>query len=147
MKTVCFRPGCITGKNHAGAELHGFLSYVAKCVREGITYKIFGNGKNVRDQIHASDLANAFWYFVQNPKIAAVYNIGGGPERAVSVTEAIALFMKAYNRPYGEKPNIEIHQARKGDRLYDIHDVSKFRKDYPEWDYKSSLQDIIKDLV
>jgi len=147
MKTVCFRPGCITGKNHAGAELHGFLSYVAKCVREGITYKIFGNGKNVRDQIHASDLANAFWYFVQNPKIAAVYNIGGGPERAVSVTEAIALFMKAYNRPYGEKPNIEIHQARKGDRLYDIHDVSKFRKDYPEWDYKYSLQDIIKDLV
>lgn len=143
LKTGIFRPGCITGKNHAGAELHGFLAYVAKCVKEGISYKIFGDGSNVRDQIHSSDLANVFWNFIQNPKIAAVYNIGGGPERAVSVLSSIELLEKET----GKKCTYSFHEARKGDRLYDIHDVSKFRRDYPEWDYKYSLQDIIKDLV
>ena len=76
MKTVCFRLGCITGRRHKGAELHGFLSYLVKCIKEGIPYKIFGfKGKQVRDQIHSYDLVNAFWHFIQNPKIAAVYNI------------------------------------------------------------------------
>lgn len=143
MKTACFRPGCITGKNHAGAELHGFLAYVAKCVKEGIPYKIFGNGKNVRDQIHANDLASAFFEFIENPKVAAVYNMGGGPERSISVLEAL----KVLEEETGKKAHFSFYEARKGDRLYDIHDVSKFRNDYPEWKYRYSLQDIIKDLV
>jgi len=143
MKTACFRPGCITGKNHEGAEQHGFLAYLAKCIREGKIYKIFGfKGKQVRDQIHANDLANAFYHFIQNPKVAAVYNIGGGPERSVSVLEAISLIEKEM----GKKATYELHDGRKGDRQWDVHDVSKFRTDYPDWDYKYSLQDIIKDV-
>lgn len=144
MKTVCFRLGCITGKNHKGAELHGFLAYLARCIKEGITYKIFGyKGKQVRDQIHAYDLVNAMWHFIQNPRIGAVYNMGGGEERSVSILEAIDLIEKET----GNKAKVEyIEQERKGDRIWDIHDVSKFKKDYPEWDYKYSLSDIIKDL-
>lgn len=142
MKTGIFRPGCITGKNHEGAELHGFLAYLAKCIRTGTTYKIFGNGKNVRDQIHADDLAQAFLVFAKNPKVAAVYNMGGGPERAVSVLEAGELISKEVGKPF----LYEFHEARRGDRLYDIHDITKFKTDFPEWGYKYSLADIIKDV-
>lgn len=144
MKTVCFRCGCITGSRHAGAELHGFLAYLAKCIRDKIEYKIFGyKGKQVRDQIHAYDLVNAFWHFIQNPKVAAVYNMGGGPERSVSVLEAIDMLEKET----GNEGNITyIDEPRKGDRIWDVHDVSKFRADYPDWDYKYSLKDIIKEL-
>lgn len=142
MKTACFRPGCITGKNHEGAELHGFLAYLAKCIKNGTTYKIFGRGKNVRDQIHASDLASALHGFIEAPKSGAVYNIGGGPERSISVIEAGEALSKSIGKPFLH----EFHEPRKGDRLWDVHDVSKFRKDYPEWDYKYSLQDIIKEL-
>lgn len=142
MKTACFRLGCITGKNHEGAEYHGFLAYLAKCIKNGKTYKIFGNGKNVRDQIHSSDLATVFFEFINAPKSAAVYNMGGGPERSVSVLEAGELLSKAIGKPFV----FEFAEARKGDRLWDIHDISKFRKDYPGWDYKYSLQDIIKDV-
>lgn len=144
MKTACFRPGCITGKNHQGAEYHGFLAYLVKCIKEGKTYRIFGyKGKQVRDQIHAYDLATAFEHFIESPKVGAVYNIGGGLERSVSILEAIALIEKEI----GKKAMTEyVEQERKGDRCYDVHDVSKFRKDYPEWDYKYSLSDIIKEL-
>lgn len=143
MKVGIFRPGCITGKNHQGAELHGFLAYLAKCIKEGITYKIFGHeGKQVRDQIHADDLANAFWHFIQKPRPGEVYNIGGGPDRSVSVLEAIELIEKET----GKKAIYEFHEERKGDRAWDVHDVTKFRTDYPEWDYKYSLKDIISDL-
>jgi CDP-paratose 2-epimerase len=143
MKTVCFRPGCITGKQHQGAEYHGFLAYLAKCIKEGIPYKIFGyKGKQVRDQIHAYDLVNAFWYFIQNPRVAAVYNMGGGPERSVSILEAA----KMISEETGKEFHYEFHDGRKGDRQWDVHDVSKFRKDYPEWDYKYSLSDVIKDV-
>lgn len=143
MKTVCFRLGCITGRRHKGAELHGFLAYLVKCIKEGIPYKIFGfGGKQVRDQIHSYDLVNAFWHFIQNPKVAAVYNMGGGYDRSVSILEAIEMIEKET----GKKAIIEYHEPRKGDRNWDIHDVSKFRKDYQEWDYKYNLEDIIKDL-
>lgn len=143
LKTACFRPGCITGSNHEGAELHGFLAYLAKCIKNGITYKIFGNGKNVRDQIHASDLAAAFHAFIEAPRSAAVYNFGGGPSRSVSVLEAGELLSKAIGKPFLH----EFHPARLGDRLWDVHDISKFRREFPEWDYKYSLSDIIADLV
>lgn len=142
MKTGIFRPGCITGKNHEGAELHGFLAYLAKCIRTGTLYKIFGDGLAVRDQIHADDLAAAFLAFAQNPKIAAVYNIGGGPERAVSIMEAIKLI----EQETGKKAHFAFYAPRKGDRTYDVHDISKFKTDYPEFEYKYSLSDIIKDV-
>lgn len=142
LTTAVFRPGCITGKNHAGAELHGFLAYLAKCIKNRVVYKIFGfKGKQVRDQIHADDLANAFWHYLQNPK-SAVYNIGGGPERSVSVLEAIKLI----EEETGNLCAYQFFPERPGDRIWDVHDVSKFRKDYPEWDYTYSLKDIIKDV-
>lgn len=144
MKTACFRPGCITGKNHEGAEQHGFLAYLTKCVKNEQVYKIFGfKGKQVRDQIHAQDLASAFYEFIKNPKKGAVYNIGGGIERSVSVLEALELV----STQLGKVPKIGFHDQRKGDRQWDVHDVTKFRKDYPEWDYTYDLKDIINDLV
>lgn len=144
MRTVCFRCGCITGKNHKGAELHGFLAYLAKCINEGKTYKIFGfKGKQVRDQIHAYDLVNACWHFIQHPGIAQVYNLGGGVDRSVSILEAIDLIEKET----GKKAITEyIDEPRKGDRIFDIHSVAKFERDYPLWFYKYSLNDIIRDL-
>lgn len=143
IKTVCFRPGCITGKNHKGAEEHGFLSYLVKCVKEEKTYKIFGyKGKQVRDQIHVHDLVAAFESFIENPKTAGVYNIGGGPDRSISVLEAL----KIVEEKTGKTPLYEMHENRSGDRIWDVHDVSKFRADYPEWDYKYSLDDIMNEL-
>lgn len=147
IKTACFRPGCITGRNHQGVELHGFLSYLAKCIKTGTPYKIFGyKGKQVRDQIHAYDLVNAFYHFIQNPKIAAVYNMGGGPERSLSILEAIGKIGLELGYKFGDKIDYFFHEGRFGDRQWDVHDVSKFRKDYPEWGYKYSLSDIIKDV-
>ncbi len=143
MKVGVFRPGCITGKNHQGAEAHGFLAYLSKCIKEGKTYTIYGNGKQVRDQIHASDLARAFAAFIDRPVVGGVFNLGGGPERAVSVLEAGKLLSEAIGKPFLH----EFAELRKGDRLFDIHDVSKFRTAYPEWSYEYDLSAIIKDLV
>jgi CDP-paratose 2-epimerase len=143
MKTACFRLGCITGKQHEGAEYHGFLAYLVKAIKEGIPYKIFGyKGKQVRDQIHAYDLVNAFYCFIQKPKSGAVYNLGGGPDRSVSILEAI----KIIEEKTGKKAITEYALERKGDRQWDVHDVSKFRRDYPGWDYEYSLDDIFNDL-
>lgn len=143
MKTACFRPGCITGKRHQGAEEHGFLAYLTKCIKEKKTYKIFGfRGKQVRDIVHSYDLVNAFWHFIENPKVAAVYNFGGGPERSVSVLEAGEMIAKELNVSW----SFEFDKQREGDRQWDVHDISKFRGDYPAWEYKYSLQDIIKEL-
>lgn len=143
MKTACFRPGCITGKRHQGAEEHGFLAYLTKCIKEKKTYKIFGfRGKQVRDIVHSYDLVNAFWHFIENPKVAAVYNFGGGPERSVSVLEAGEMIAKELNVSW----SFEFDKQREGDRQWDVHDISKFRNDYPEWSYKYDLQDIIKEL-
>lgn len=143
MKTVCFRPGCITGKNHAGAEQHGFLSYLAKCIKEGKTYKIFGfKGKQVRDQIHTLDLARAFWYFIKTPREGEVYNIGGGADRSVSVLEAGQKIADILGKPFV----YEFHEKRQGDRQWDIHDVSKFKSHYPEWGYEYDLQAILEDV-
>lgn len=143
MNVGIFRPGCITGKNHQGASYHGFLAYLAKCIKDEKTYKIFGfKGKQVRDQVHADDVATAFEAFIENPKRGGVYNLGGGPERSCSVLEAIKYLEDAT----GKKAKVEFHEAREGDRVFDVHDMSKFRSDYPSWDYRYSLDDIIKDL-
>jgi CDP-paratose 2-epimerase len=143
MNIGIFRPGCITGSKQKGAEYHGFMGYLVKCIKENIPYKIFGyKGKQVRDQIHSFDLVNAFYHFIENPKKGEVYNMGGGPERSLSVLEAISLIEKEV----GNKCQYEIHEGRSGDRQWDVHDITKFKKDYPNWDFKYSLQDIIKDL-
>lgn len=144
LTTGIFRMGCITGRRHEGAEQHGFLAYLAKCIKEGITYNIYGyKGKQVRDQIHAYDLVAAFDEFIQNPKSGQVYNMGGGTERSISVWEAAT----AISEKTGKEFKYElIDEPRFGDRQWDIHDMTKFRNDYPEWNYKYSLDDIISDL-
>lgn len=143
LTTVCFRPGCITGKNHEGSEFHGFLAYIAKCIKEQKTYYIQGyKGKQVRDQIHANDLATALYAYVKNPKKGEVYNMGGGPDRSVSLLEAAALVTKKTGLPF----KYEVKDGRVSDRQWDVHDISKFRSHYPEWDYTYSLDDIISDV-
>lgn len=144
LTTGIFRPGCITGRNHEGAEQHGFLAYLAKCIKEGITYNINGyKGKQVRDQIHAYDLVSAFAAFIGSPKSGAVYNIGGDYERAVSPLAAAKLISEKTGKEFKYK---YLDEPRFGDRQWDVHDMTKFRTDYPEWDYKYSLDDIITDL-
>lgn len=144
LTTGVFRMGCITGKAHEGAEQHGFLAYLAKCIKEGITYNIYGfHGKQVRDQIHAHDLVSAFAAFIAHPKSGGVYNIGGGEERSVSVFEAAELIEKKTGKEFKYK---YIEEPRFGDRPWDVHDVSKFQKDYPDWQYEYDLNEIITDL-
>jgi CDP-paratose 2-epimerase len=140
LKTGVFRCGCITGAAHAGAELHGFLAYMARCKKENRTYRVFGyDGKQVRDQIHASDLVRAMDCFVRAPKPGAVYNMGGGTHANISVIEALN-WLKIKDWEY-------VDQARKGDHKWYVSDVSKFRTDYPEWDYKYNLWAIFDDLT
>jgi len=140
LKTGVFRCGCITGAAHAGAELHGFLAYMAKCKKQNIPYKVYGyKGKQVRDQIHAHDLVRAIDCFVRNPKPGEVYNMGGGRHSNVSVLEALN-WMKIKDWEYVDEP-------RKGDHIWYISDVSKFKGHYPEWDYKYNLWAIMEDLM
>lgn len=143
MKVGIFRPGCITGRNHQGAEYHGFLAYLVHCIKNKKPYTIFGyKGKQVRDQIHAYDLANAFYHYIENPRAGEVYNIGGGPGRSLSILEAI----HAIEEWLSVKAITEMGEARKGDRIWDVHDVTKFKTHYPAWDYEYSLTDIIRDV-
>ena len=140
LKTGIFRCGCITGAAHAGAELHGFLAYMARCKKENRRYKVYGyKGKQVRDQIHASDLVRAIDYFVRNPRPGEVYNMGGGRHANVSVLEALN-WLKIKDWDYVDEP-------RKGDHRWYISDVSKFRGHYPEWNYKYNLWAIFEDLM
>lgn len=145
MNTSCFRCGCITGKNHEGSTLHGFLAYLAKCVKEEKVYNIYGyKGKQVRDQIHAYDLINAIWHSIQDPYPAAVYNMGGGPERSVSVLEAIGIMTAKTGKSL---VYTVLDKPRHSDMPYHVHDVSKFQEEHPKWDYKYSLDDIINDVI
>jgi CDP-paratose 2-epimerase len=140
LKTGVFRYGCITGKAHAGAELHGFLAYMARCKKENRPYKVFGyKGKQVRDQIHAHDAVRAMDFFIRNPRPGEVYNLGGGRHSNVSVLEALNM-MKIKDWEY-------VDQARKGDHIWYLSDISKFKRHYPDWDYKYNLWSIIDDLM
>lgn len=144
LTTGVFRMGCITGKNHEGAEQHGFLAYLAKCIKEGKTYNIYGyKGKQVRDQIHAYDLIRAFAAFIESPRSGVVYNMGGGYDRSVSPLSAGALIAEKTGKEFLYE---QVEEPRFGDRQWDVHDVSKFQRDYPKWDYEYSLDDIITDL-
>jgi CDP-paratose 2-epimerase len=138
MNTVVFRGGCLTGPNHAGAELHGFLSYLMKCIVNERPYTIFGyKGKQVRDNIHSWDLVNMFWHYHQNPKPGAVYNAGGGRENSTSILEAIDKANDILiNKGIKSKPwnNYKIDpQNRIGDHQWYISDLTKFQTDYPQW--------------
>jgi CDP-paratose 2-epimerase len=144
MKTVCFRGGCLTGPAHAGAELHGFLSYLMKCTVEGRPYRVFGyKGKQVRDNIHSHDLVNAFWSFYQQPRSGAVYNMGGSRHSNCSMLEAIQLSEEIS----GRKLNWSyLEENRSGDHIWWISDVRRFQRDYPQWRYRYDLKAILREI-
>lgn len=144
IKSVCFRGGCLTGPNHSGAQLHGFLAYLMKCCVTGDKYTIFGyKGKQVRDNIHSYDLINAFWHVYQNPKVAEVYNMGGGRQNSCSVLEAIDLCEEIS----GNTMNYSISdQNRSGDHIWYISHLGKFQEHYPQWEQKYSLKDTVQQI-
>ena len=144
MKTACFRGGCLTGPNHSGSQLHGFLSYLMKCVMTATPYTVFGyQGKQVRDNIHSQDLVNAFFEFYQAPRIGEVYNIGGGRFCNCSMLEAIALCEEIAGKKlkwtYAE-------QSRIGDHIWWISDTRKFREHFPNWRCQHDLQNILAQI-
>jgi CDP-paratose 2-epimerase len=145
MKTGVFRGGCLTGPGHSGAELHGFLSYFFKAARSGACYTIFGyKGKQVRDQIHSEDVIRLFDEFYRNPRCGAVYNLGGGKENSVSILECIdrveQLLHKKIHFRYSD-------QNRIGDHICYYTDLSKVKKDFPQWAITHSLDDIFEELA
>ncbi|MFI5222443.1 MAG: NAD-dependent epimerase/dehydratase family protein [Bacteroidia bacterium] len=144
MKTAVFRGGCLTGPNHSGAQLHGFLAYLMKCAITGDHYTIFGyKGKQVRDNIHSSDLVNMFWNFYQNPRLGEVYNAGGGRFSNCSMIEAIELCEKIT----GKKMNYSYTDTNRiGDHIWYISDVSKFISHYPGWYWKFNLEDTLIEM-
>jgi len=144
MKTACFRGGCLTGPAHAGTELHGFLAYLMKCTVANQPYRVFGyKGKQIRDNIHSSDLVNAFWEFFQAPRVGEVYNIGGGRHSHCSMLEAIALCEEIS----GKKLNwAYIEDNRIGDHIWWVSDVRKFRSHYPKWKYQYDLRTILEEI-
>jgi CDP-paratose 2-epimerase len=145
MPTVCFRGGCLTGSSHASAELHGFLAYLARCVLEGRTYRIFGyKGKQVRDNIPAADVCAAALAYAAAPRPGAVYNIGGGRANSVSILEAIARLEDLTDRTL----DVEyVDEARRGDHICYISDLGRLRADYPGWDVRVTLDEILRELV
>jgi CDP-paratose 2-epimerase len=145
LPTVCFRGGCLTGPNHSGAELHGFLAYLARAVRDGIPYRIYGHkGKQVRDNIHSHDVCTAIMAFAERPTAGAVYNLGGGRANSVSMLEAIERFEGLF----GRKLEWEyVEEARRGDHVCYISDLGRLRSDYPEWEITISLDDLFDELV
>jgi len=144
LKTAVFRGGCLTGPQHSGTQLHGFLAYLVKCIATGQKYTIFGyKGKQVRDNIHSFDLVNMFWHFYQNPRQGEVYNAGGARHSNISMLEAIEKIEKIL----GKKANYEYKdENRIGDHIWYISDVSKFKKHYPDWSFKYNIDDILKQI-
>jgi len=145
LKTGIFRGGCLTGPSHAGAELHGFLSYLIKCFISNKPYTIFGyNGKQVRDNIHSYDLVSAFHEFYLNPRIGEVYNIGGSRHSNISMLESI----DKISNILGTKLDYTISKDNRiGDHIWYISDVTKFKGHYPNWDYKYDIDMIINEMV
>jgi len=144
MPSACLPGGCFTGPNHAGVELHGFLSYLIKCNIEEREYSVFGyKGKQVRDNIHSYDVARFIEEFINAPRIAEVYNIGGGKENSVSILEAFALITKISGKPMNYK---YLEQNRIGDHICYYSDLRKMKAHYPKWDITKSLEDVFVDI-
>ncbi len=141
MNVGVFRGGCLTGPNHSGTMLHGFLSYLMKCAITGDQYTIYGyKGKQVRDNIHSWDLVNMFWHFYQNPRQGEAYNAGGGRYSNCSMQEAITLSEKIT----GRKMNYSYSETNRiGDHIWYISDLSKFKSHYPGWNWTYNLEDIL----
>ena len=145
LKTVCFRAGCITGPNHSGAELHGFLSYLVKSSLKKKKYSVYGyKGKQVRDNIHSYDLVKCFWNYFKNPRIGEVYNIGGSRKSNCSIIEAINYIESLCNI---KVKRIYHKTNRVGDHTWYISDIKKFKKHYPNWKQKYGTKEIIEELV
>ena len=145
LHTACFRGDCLTGPAHSGAELHGFLAYLVKCAVTELPYTVVGyKGKQVRDNLHASDLAAAFWQFFLNPRSGAVYNIGGGRFANCSVIEAMLAAERAVGLPIRRSYKGE---PRRGDHIWWISDTTKFRHDYPNWKPQYGITEIIEEIA
>ncbi len=145
MPTCCLRGGCLTGPNHSGVELHGFLSYLVKCNLEGRGYKVFGyKGKQVRDNIHATDVARFMEAFVNAPRVGEVYNLGGGKANSTSILEAF----KTTEKFTGKAQNFTyVETNRIGDHICYYSDLRKMRAHYPDWDITISLEETIRQIV
>jgi CDP-paratose 2-epimerase len=144
MPTVCLRGGCLTGPNHAGVELHGFLSYLVKCNIENRKYTIYGyKGKQVRDNIHSYDVARFIHEFINAPRIGEVYNLGGGKENTVSIIEAFDIISKIS----GNKMNYEYSDINRiGDHICYYSDLRKMKMHYPKWEITKSVEDCINEI-
>ena len=145
MPTCCLRGGCLTGPNHSGVELHGFLSYLVKCNLEGREYRIFGyKGKQVRDNIHSVDVANFMFEFCQAPRAGEVYNLGGGKNNSCSILEAFEMT----ERFTGKRQVYTYHeQNRIGDHICYYSDLTKMREHYPRWEITKSLEQTLQEIV
>jgi CDP-paratose 2-epimerase len=144
LRTGCFRGGCLTGPNHSGTQLHGFLAYLMKCTATGTPYKVFGyRGKQVRDNIHSADLIRAFEQFFHAPRAGEVYNLGGARHSNCSMLEAIALCEEIAQRPLAWE---YVEQSRIGDHLWWISDVSKFASHYPTWRLQYNVPAILREM-
>jgi CDP-paratose 2-epimerase len=145
MPTCCLRGGCLTGPNHSGVELHGFLSYLVKCNLEGRSYTVYGyKGKQVRDNIHAMDVARFMMAFAKAPRCGEVYNLGGGKANSCSILEAFAV-----TGEFTGKQSIYTYdeQNRIGDHICYYSDLRKMRAHYPDWDITISLRETIQQIV
>jgi CDP-paratose 2-epimerase len=141
----CLRGGCLTGPNHSGVELHGFLSYLIKCNLEGREYKIFGyKGKQVRDNIHSLDVARFMAAFVSAPRTGEVYNLGGGKANSCSILEAFKITAKFTGKP---QVHAYMEQNRIGDHICYYSDLRKMRAHYPSWNITISLEETIHQIV
>lgn len=145
MPICCLRGGCLTGPNHTGVELHGFLSYLVKCNLEGREYRVYGyKGKQVRDNIHSADVAAFMFAFVQNPRCGEVYNLGGGRENSCSILEAFELAEAATGRP---SHHVYVDTNRIGDHICYYSDLRKMQRHYPNWKVTIPLSRIIEEIV
>lgn len=145
MPTCCLRGGCLTGPNHSGVELHGFLSYLVRCNLEGRQYTVFGyKGKQVRDNIHSLDVARFMAAFIASPRSGEVYNLGGGKDNACSILEAFAITERFTGKP---QQHTYTDQNRAGDHICYYSDLRKMRDHYPSWDITRSLPVTIQEIV
>jgi CDP-paratose 2-epimerase len=145
MATCCLRGGCLTGPNHAGVQLHGFLNYLVKCNLEERQYTVFGySGKQVRDNIHSEDVANFIHQFYLKPRCGEVYNLGGGKENSCSILEAFEIAESFSGRK--QKFNY-VDKNRVGDHICYYSDLRKMKQHFPGWKITRSLPQIMEELV
>ncbi|OAI55818.1 NAD-dependent epimerase [Verrucomicrobiaceae bacterium SCGC AG-212-N21] len=145
LPSCCLRGGCLTGPNHSGVELHGFLSYLVKCNLEGREYRVYGyQGKQVRDNIHSHDVARFIHAFIEHPRCGEVYNLGGGKANSCSILEAFKLAESLTGR---SQVYTYLDQNRIGDHICYYSDLRKMRSHYPNWDITRSLEQTVREIV